>query len=169
LLADGTGLLQLVELFEQREFWFVLKDHRVCGYVHYSDLNHSLVKFSFYVLFQALEQLVLDSVPGCNDPKFLSESLKDRFAQIEREFKKDGEAARTYSGYLSTRDLLRVATNAWLFEISEEIGKRMKDVRDDSSHANARLIESYAEVPFLADVQRKYLQILSASGGPKSA
>ena len=56
LISDGTSLLDLVEIFEDREFSFVLTHREIAGYVHFSDLNHHLVKLAFYVILEALER-----------------------------------------------------------------------------------------------------------------
>ena len=39
LLSDGTGLLDLLDLLAARDFFFVLSANRICGFVHFSDLN----------------------------------------------------------------------------------------------------------------------------------
>src|SRR5271156_2058916 len=52
LISDGTSLLDLVEILEHREFFFVLRQN-VEGYVHFSDLNNHLVKYTFYVISEA--------------------------------------------------------------------------------------------------------------------
>src|SRR5713226_1295766 len=46
LISDGTKLFDLVEILEHREFVFVLSSEKGegYGYVHFSDLNHHLVK-----------------------------------------------------------------------------------------------------------------------------
>jgi hypothetical protein len=62
LISDGTKLLDLVEFLEEREFAFVLSHRHIDGYVHFSDLNHHLVKLTFYVILEAVERLALDSV-----------------------------------------------------------------------------------------------------------
>src|ERR1700733_4392455 len=48
LIADGTKLLDLIEILEHREFVFVLSSEKGqgYGYVHFSDLNHHLVKLT---------------------------------------------------------------------------------------------------------------------------
>jgi hypothetical protein len=60
LIADGTSLLDLVEILEERQFSFVLSGRKIEGYVHFSDLNHQLVKLTFFVLLEALERIALN-------------------------------------------------------------------------------------------------------------
>jgi hypothetical protein len=45
LLSDGTTLLDLVDILRGRGFSFVLTHQHIDGYVHYSDLNHQMVKW----------------------------------------------------------------------------------------------------------------------------
>src|SRR5256885_2131985 len=53
LISDGTSLLDIVEILEDREFSFVLSHREIAGNVHFSDLNHHLVKLAFYVILEA--------------------------------------------------------------------------------------------------------------------
>ena len=71
LISDGTSLLDLVGTFEDREFSFVSSDRQISGYVHYSDLNHHLLKLSFYVILEALERQVLSSIRRNDDREYL--------------------------------------------------------------------------------------------------
>jgi hypothetical protein len=50
LVSEGTTLLNMVDILQRRTFSFVLTDQRIGGYVHYSDLNHQMVKWTFYVM-----------------------------------------------------------------------------------------------------------------------
>ena len=56
LLSDGTGLLDLLDLLTARDFFFVLSANRICGFVHFSDLNDELVKLPLFVLLAAAER-----------------------------------------------------------------------------------------------------------------
>lgn len=97
LIADGTNLLDLVEILEHREFVFVLSSEKNegYGYVHFSDLNHHLVKLTFYVLLAALERLALESIKGKGDRGCLKSYLNPgRFNYIEQKYKDAGEASR---------------------------------------------------------------------------
>jgi hypothetical protein len=101
LISDGTNLLDLVEFLEEREFAFVLSHRHIDGYVHYSDLNHHLVKLTFYVILEAVERLALDSLRPVNgSDEYLRRNLSpERFQQVERQYKRAGDAARSPFNY----------------------------------------------------------------------
>ena len=70
------ALIDLVDIFERRKFSFVLSYQSVNGYVHYSDLNHQLVKLTFYVLLEALQKHALASIGmRANDRQYLATVL----------------------------------------------------------------------------------------------
>jgi hypothetical protein len=76
LISDGTKLLDLVEFLEEREFAFVLSHRHIDGYLHFSDLNHHLVKLTFYVILEAVARLALDSVrPVKGSDEYLRRNL----------------------------------------------------------------------------------------------
>ena len=84
LISDGTGILDLTGILKHHEFAFVLGPRQIDGYIHFSDLNHDLVKLVFYVVMQGVERTALNLVkPRLND-KFLIAGLgaerSDRFS-----------------------------------------------------------------------------------------
>jgi hypothetical protein len=50
LVSEGTTLLNIVDILQRQSFSFVLTRQCIDGYVHYSDLNHQMVKWTFYVM-----------------------------------------------------------------------------------------------------------------------
>jgi hypothetical protein len=140
LISDGTSLLDLVETFEDREFSFVLSDRQIAGYVHYSDLNHHLLKLSFYVILEALERQMLSSLRRTDDREYLSKNLDPcRFGQISQQYKRDGDAARSLFNYLNIADILRLAVKAGTIQIDDEVIKAIKTTRDEAAHPLGRL------------------------------
>lgn len=161
LISDGTSLLDLVQIFEDREFSFVLSHREIAGYVHFSDLNHHLVKLTFYVILEALERKALSSIPWKNDRECLSENLDPmRFAQIDRQYKRDGDAARSLFNYLNISDVLRLAVNAGTIRIDDNIVKAMKHVRNGAAHASENIVGDFDSVKKLAIVRRECLRVL---------
>jgi hypothetical protein len=164
LISDGTSLLDLVETFSDREFSFVLSHRQISGYVHYSDLNHHLLKLSFYVILEALEREVLSSIPRNDDRDYLSRNLDPRrFAQVTRQYKRDGDAARSLFNYLNISDILRLAVKAGTIQIDDDVIKAMKKARDEAAHASENIVADYRAVNRLAKVKRECLRILSAA------
>jgi len=170
LISDGTSLLDLVEIFEDREFSFVLSYREIAGYVHFSDLNHHLVKLTFYVILEALERQALNSIPRKDDREYLSKNLDpSRFAQIDRQYKRDGDAARSLFNYLNISDILRLAVKAGMIQLDDNVIKAMKDIRDGAAHASENIVADYESVKRLAMVKRECLRILAEHRGFSSA
>ena len=163
LISDGTSLLDLVEILEDRQFSFVLSHRHIEGYVHYSDLNHHLVKLAFYVILEALERVALDSIQKRDDRESLKRDLDPRrFEQIEGAYKRTGDAARGLASYLNISDLLRLAAKAGTIDVEESVVTAMKDVRDGAAHPSNNLVSSYPDVKKLARVKRECLRVLGA-------
>jgi len=163
LISDGTSLLDLVEILEDRQFCFVLSHRHIEGYVHYSDLNHHLVKLAFYVILEALERAALDSIQGRDDPESLKRDLDPaRFKQIEKAYKRTGDAARSLSSYLNIADLLRLAAKAGATRVENSVVTTMKTIRDGASHASNNLVSKHHEVKDLVKVKRECLRVLGA-------
>src|ERR1035437_4914738 len=100
LISDGTGVLDLVDVLEHREFAFVLGPRQIDGYVHFSDLNHPLVKLTFYVLLEGVERFALESGKTWLTDNFLSETLGEpRFGQIQQSYKRSGDAGESVINY----------------------------------------------------------------------
>jgi hypothetical protein len=163
LIADGTKLLDLVEILEHREFIFVLSSDRAegYGYVHFSDLNHHLVKLTFYVILAALERMTFASIQGKDDRECLRTHLNPgRFNYIDQKYKDAGEAARSRVSYLNIRELLGLAAVAKTIHLDGSVAIAMKNVRNGASHASKNLVSSHAEVKELVKVKKECLRVL---------
>ena len=164
LISDGKSLLDLVDVLEHREFSFVLSSEHAqgYGYVHFSDLNHHLVKLTFYVILAALERVALDSIRGKDTREFLKSHLNhERFNYIEKKFKDAGEAARSPVSYLNIRELLKLAAAAGTIHVEESVAKAMLSARDGASHASKNLVSRHEHVKDIAKVKRECLRVLA--------
>jgi hypothetical protein len=83
LISDGTSLFDLVDILEVRQFVFVLGRERIQGYVHFSDLNHQLVRLTFYVILEAIERMALNSIRE-RRPRISKERPRPRSVQTNR-------------------------------------------------------------------------------------
>lgn len=164
LISDGTGILDLVDVLEHREFAFVLGPRQIDGFVHFSDLNHPLVKLTFYVLLEGVERSALESVKIRLTAKFLSETLGEpRFGQIQQSYKRSGDAGQSVINYLNIADILKLACTAGTLEIDEGLIRAVKDVRDGAAHVLENLVSNYNDVMKLVQVKNQCLQILRSS------
>lgn len=164
LISDGTGVLELVDVFEYREFAFVLGPRQIDGYVHFSDLNHSLVKLTFYVLLEGVEKFALDSVKDSLTDEFLTETLgESRFSQIQRFYKSSGDAGQSPINYLNIADVLKLARKAGTIDIDASLIPAVKRVRNGASHVSENLVSGYSDVKTLAHVKNECMRVLRSS------
>jgi hypothetical protein len=164
LISDGTSLLDLVDILELRPFAFVLSREQIQGYVHFSDLNHQLVKLTFYVILEAIERMALNSIRGRDDRESLKRDLDPvRFKQIEDAYKRTGQAARSLVSYLNLSDILRLADKTGAIRIEDSVIKEMKTVRDGAAHVSENLVSTYVDVSKLRRVKQECLRVLGAS------
>lgn len=132
--------------------------------MHFSDLNHQLVKLTFYIILQTLERMALNSMQGRTHGETLRKELDPRrFKQIENSYKRAGRAARDLVSYLNLSDILQLA--ARMGSVSVEVGliKAMKKIRDGAAHGSENLVSSYDDVARLAHVKRESLRVLGES------
>lgn len=164
LISDGTGILDLVDVLERREFAFVQGLRQIEGYVHFSDLNHSLVKLTFYMLLEGVERFALDSVKPKLTDNYMKEKLgSPRFEQIQGFYKRSGDAGQSVINYLNIADILKLACAAGTLKIDEGLIKAVKDVRDGAAHVLENLVSHYSDVRTLAQVKSECLRVLRSS------
>ena len=164
LISDGTSLLDIVDILEVRPFAFVLSRERIQGYVHYSDLNHQLVRLTFYVILEAIERMALNAIRGRDDRESLQRDIDPlRFKQIDDAYKRAAKAARSLVSYLNLSDLLRLAGKAGAIHIEDGVIKEMKTVRDGAAHVTENLVSTYDDVSRLGRVKQECLRVLGAS------
>ncbi len=160
LISDGTKLLDLVDIFQGRQFSFVLTNRRVDGYVHYSDLNHQMMKWTFYVMLEAVERLALDSLRLGKERAYLEAKLgSERFKQVVQAYKRAGDNGRSLLTYLNIADILRLAVSEGAFQLDEASILLMKEVRNWASHVILDLAPGTA-VRNLSVVKRECLGLL---------
>lgn len=170
LIADATSVLDVVDILQGRQFSFVLIGHKIEGYVHFSDLNHQLVKLTFFMILGALERAALNSIHGRSDRESLRRDLpQERFKQIEKAYERAGRAARDLVSYLNLPDILRLAAKAGWFSVEDRLIKAMKKVRDGAAHGPGNLVSSYDDVRMLAEVKRECLHVLGTRGALDSS
>ena len=132
--------------------------------MHYSDLNHHLVKLAFYVILEAVERLALDSLrPVKGSDEYLRSNLPpQRFQQIEHQYKRAGDAAQSLFNYLNIADILRLAIKEGSIRLDERVIKDIKRVRNGAAHALENLVADHDDLQRLANVRRECLRVLGA-------
>ncbi len=166
LISDGTTLLELIEVLRGREFSFVLTNRRIDGYIHYSDLNHQLVKWTFYVMLEAVERLALDSLRIADEGAYLEKRLgPDRFKQIAHMYKRAGDKGRSLLTYLNIADILLLATHDGTLSVESASIPLIRQIRNWTTHPFD--LPADTGVEHLAAVKAECLRLLGA-GGPEN-
>jgi len=157
LLSDGTSLLDLLDLLATRDFFFVLSANRICGFVHFSDLNDELVKLPLFVLLAAAERRLWRKVgEGLTPAELKSALVPDRLDEVLERFKeaKEQRADRDLEGLLYFGEILKLAKNRGLLpSMSSDDRGRLKDTRNRVAHHDRLLIEKHKDVRKLAKVR----------------
>jgi hypothetical protein len=167
LVSEGTTLLNMVDILQRRTFSFVLTDQRIGGYVHYSDLNHQMVKWTFYVMLEAVERLALENLRPGDERVYLKEKLSpERFRQIEGMYERAADNGRSLMTYLNLADILRLAVSDGTIQLNETSITFMKVVRDWAAHVLYDLSPETA-VQNLAIVKGECLRLLSRAERPE--
>jgi hypothetical protein len=164
LISDGTGVLDLVDVFEHRDFAFVLGPRQIDGFVHFSDLNHPLVKLTFYMMLEGVERFALESVRSRLTDEFLKETLGiERLVQVQRYYQRAGDAGQSLINYLNIADILKLARRAGTVDIEESAIQVVKGIRDGAAHVSENLVSGYSDVAKLAQVKNQCLRIFQVS------
>ena len=157
LLSDGTGLLDLLDLLTARDFFFVLSANRICGFVHFSDLNDELVKLPLFVLLAAAERRLWHRVrEGLTEAELEDALVPERFERVlERlEEAKEHRVDRDLEGLLHFSDILKLANNRGLLpQISSDDRGRLIDTRNRVAHHDRLLVEKHKDVRKLAKIR----------------
>ncbi len=155
LLSDGTSLLDLLDLMANREFFFVLSANKICGFVHFSDLNHELVKLPLFVLLAAVESRLWSHFKeGLTEGDVEFVMAPDRFDEVKqrREKARKKNVDRGWEGLLYFREILELARNRGLIEVPTEDRKLLNNTRNRVAHHNRLLVERHEDVRKLAKV-----------------
>ncbi len=166
LLSDGTSLLDLLDLMVGREFFFVLSANRVCGFVHFSDLNHELVKPPLFVLLAAVEShLWLHVKEGLTEIQVEYVMDHNRFDEVVQRLKeaREGNVNRGWEGLLHFDKILELARFRDLIWISADDRCQLSKARNRVAHHDQLLVERHEDVRELARIRNLCRELMRGS------
>lgn len=166
LLSDGTSLLELLSLMANREFFFILSANKICGFVHFSDLNHELVKLPLFVLLAAAEShLWLHVNEGLTEDEVESVMAPERFDEVVRRRKEARErnVDRGWGGLLYFGEILELARFRGLTCILVDDLYRLIEARNRVAHHDRLLVEKHEDVGELARIRDLCREIMRGS------
>jgi hypothetical protein len=170
LVGDSTPVLDLVEMLQESSFFFIMGPNRIVGYVHYSDLNHPIVKLPYFVLLQDVEWQVARLAGPSITQNLLSKVLSPgRLKTVVKRFQdaQKSDANRGWEGLLYFSELICVGLHLGLVRIDDAQSRIINDVRNRICHNDCLLIEDRSSVRKLANSQHICLDLLSQISSPK--
>lgn len=167
LISDGTNLLDVPHLMSKRDFFFILASNTIAGFVHFSDLNKSLMKLPFFILFEAVERHLWPQVSSrlseVDLVKVLDgsrvEKLKERKAKAQ---KKDVDVG--WSGLLSFDEILKLAIHYEFIRITHSDREVLANVRNRVTHTDKLLVEAHKDTAKLIKTHELCRNILNGIG-----
>lgn len=159
VIGDGTSVLRLIDILAEREFCFVLKNDRIAGYVHFSDLNNRLVNLSLFAIVgayeHALARMLRSLVGDQNYESLLNGMQRKRIAKLKK-----SNAELNWTTPLYFKEVLQLARDQNILAISDEEIHLMNDSRNRICHASRLLIEKHSDVSQIAEAKRLWLEYL---------
>jgi hypothetical protein len=148
LISDGTSLLDIPYLMNKRTFFFILSSNSISGFVHFSDLNKSLVKLPFFVLFEALEShiwpLVFSRLDEADFHEVLDPQRVNRLMeQKARDQKKNVDVG--WSGRFSLDEILKFAMYYEIIGITQTDREVLVNVRNRVAHSDKVLVGAHGD------------------------
>jgi hypothetical protein len=143
----------------------VLSSNRICGFVHFSDLNDELVKLPLFVLLAAVERRLWHKIrAGLTEEELRKALTPERFDQVFRRFEEAREenVDRDLEGLLFFGEILKLAKNRGLLpSVSSDDRGRLNDVRNRVAHHDRLLIEKHKDMRKLVKVRDLCRRLIS--------
>lgn len=163
ILSDATPLFELPHLFCESQFYFVISGNRITGYVHYSDMNKTIVKIPFFAMFQSVERRLWENTKH----RISEDVLRKLFdvAEVDRFLRKRSNAVKGnvdlgWTGIFSFPYILRIARYYGLTQLTDEDIKLLKEIRNKVAHSDQNLVAGYNDIQPLANAYELFTSLL---------
>jgi hypothetical protein len=162
-ISDATSILDAVDILKHRRFGFVLGGNKVVGYLHFSDLNNSIVKIPFYVMFEALEYALVQKIQNLITDDNLGLILDPErhcscTTKMKRLRKNNTDAAWTSLLYFS--EILASARHFEKVSLEDQEISILANIRNRVDHATDPLIRDFSGIERLAQAKLLSLNLL---------
>lgn len=167
LVSEATSILDLVDILQDRKFCFVLVANRIGGYVHFSDLNNHLVKLPYFIIFEALERHLIESIRPLVDEETLMKILDpQRFTAIKDMMRRQRQqsADLDWVSLLSFDEILRCSCDLGKIRLKPEEVKQISETRNCVCHADRIFVKSHNDIKRLAKVKTLCISLLADAG-----
>ena len=155
LVSDGTSVLEVIDVLTTQRCVFVLAKNSVAGCVHFSDLNHPVVKLPLFVLLEAVERRLFERLKARISFEVIEQVLDPQRCLQIREKMKRLQASRSnlnWAAQLGFGELLFCARKLGAIECDAAAINALSLVRNRVCHAasDELLIEDHTHVRRLA-------------------
>jgi len=162
LISDGASLINLPDLLVERDFYFVLSSNKIKGFLHFSDLNNSMMKLPLFALYEALERHLWLKIENQIKEEDLSKILDpNRVMKINdnknRMKKRDVDLG--WSGLFSFDEIIRLAVFYNRANISEKDRQILANFRNRVAHTDKFLIAKHKDMRKLTRVKELCLKV----------
>ncbi len=164
-----TSVLELPELMRQKEYYFVLSESLVAGYIHFSDLNNSLVKLPYFILLEAIERHVWQAISSrLNEedfPKVLSDDI--RVQQLKQMHAKAAEEKTDmgWEGMLPFSEMLTFAVYYGVSRLTKNNIQLLSEVRNRVAHTDRPLVQTHSDMHKLVKIRELCQKLLQFKSG----
>ncbi len=149
-VGSGCSILDLVDVLVERQFCFVVGKWGIEGCVHFSDLNHHLIRLPFYLLLQAVEAHVIfligDEFEEVDNIRIALN--KEDANRIIANFNKHkvNNANRELLNEASLKEMLKFARRFGIVALNDDEIEELYAVRNCLAHVPNRLVEKHDDV-----------------------
>jgi hypothetical protein len=157
VIGPETPILDIVDSLCDQKFVFIVERHEVAGLVHFSDLNDPIVKLPYFVLLEAVERQVADSVKNLVQeellPQFIANSERVTLIKSKMKKLKAKHAEREWVTILYFGEILDAARYLGKLPLEVSEIKDLSAVRTRVDHAaTEELVEEHSDVTRLRNV-----------------
>jgi len=166
VISEGTSILDLVDCLGDQRHFFILARKTVVGFVHFSDLNDPVVKLPFFVLLEAVERHVADSVRALVNDDNIASLLDDpeRLMKVSEKMAtmRKQKADRDWVTLLYFKEILVAASRLHKLDLPGKDIDLLSKVRTLVCHAATDpLVETHDQVKRLTRARRICAELLT--------
>lgn len=164
LVSESTNILDLVYILRNQKFCFVLVKNGIDGYIHFSDLNKTIVKLPYFLILENLEQCLTEKIRFLLHKDVLKEVLNpERTSDVKNRMKnmKTKRANLRWENLLSFNEILRFAKYFEIVKLDQSQIDVLSKVRNLICHADRPLIEKHENVKRLAEARQICTDLLN--------
>lgn len=165
LIGGGTSILDLIELFSQRNFYFVLHANEVAGFIHYSDLNQPYVRIPLYGIMQIVETTSWNKINDLIDEKDIKDVVTRSFDRLLSTKKKNerNNVGQGWIGVLNLPEILRLARLYRKNKLSDTEIEDIRLVRNKLAHPHGNLVDKKEDISALATGYKSCMKIIASA------